>query len=289
MKNIIDWIEKHKLLTAIAVFMLFFLPLIIVNILFKWHSSISWLKAEWGAGDLLNYIAGFEALLGTVVLGAVTVYQSDRANEVNERLSKENNYLQKISIQQMLPLIKVTELTIRKTRSIDRQLNSDNNSVLVSNWTTAEKSEPHIEVYPQLQNNGQSYHKRVEISFENISAGPISQISIDRIEFPGFNFKNNYVEKTFCVGVEKAKYISQLILPGDRLNAIVDIYFDNELFKKFWEFDEMTSIGNFNMSLYLTNRSISGIDYKEKIYIEKGVGFKETIMYKAYEEETGNA
>lgn len=161
--------------------------------------------------------------------------------------------------------------------------------VWVSNRTTAEKSEPHIEVYPQLQNNGQSYHKRVEISFENISAGPISQISIDRIEFSGFNFKNNYVEKTFCVGVEKAKYISQLILPGDRLNAIVDIYFDNELFKIFWEFDEITSIGNFDICLYLTNRSISGIDYKEKIYIEKGVGFKETIMYKAYEEETGNA
>lgn len=103
MKNIIDWIEKHKLLTAIAVFMLFFLPLIIVNILFKWHSSISWLKAEWGAGDLLNYIAGFEALLGTVVLGAVTVYQSDRANEVNERLSKENNIYKKSAYNKCFP------------------------------------------------------------------------------------------------------------------------------------------------------------------------------------------
>lgn len=289
MKEIITWIRTHKILSMFIVFLIFVLPLVVTHCLFKWRAGSSWLEAEWDAGDLLNYIAGFEALLGTVVLGAVTVYQSDRANEANERLSKENNYLQKISIQQMLPLIKVTELTVRRTRNIDRQINRDNNSVWVSNWTTAEKSEPHIQVYPQLQNNGQGYHKRVEISFENISAAPISQISIDQVEFSGFKFKNDYVEKTSCIGVEEAKYISQLVFPGDRLNVIVDIYFDNELFKKFWEFDEMTSIGNFDICLYLTNRSISGIDYKEKIYIEKGVGFKESIMYKAYEEETDHA
>ena len=31
------------------------------------------------------------------------------------------------------------------------------------------------------------------------------------------------------------------------------------------------------------------IEYKEKIYIEKCVGFKERIMYKAYEGDTNNA
>lgn len=289
MEKIIKWISTHKILGIFIVLFVFLLPLVVIHCLFKCRSGVSWLEAEWQAGDVLNYIAGFEALLGTVVLGAVTVYQSDRANEANERLSKENNYLQKISIQQMLPLIKVTELTVRKTRIIDYPINRDSNSVWVSNRTTADKSEPHIAVYPQLQNNGQGYLKRVEITFENISAGPISQISIDRVEFSGFKFKNDHVEKTSCMGVEKAKYISRLVLPGDRLNVIVDIYFDNELFEQFWEFNEPTLIGSFDICLYLTNRSISGIDYKEKIYIEKSVGFKESIMYKAYEEETGNA
>lgn len=118
MEKIIKWISTHKILAIFIVLFVFLLPLVVIHCLFKCRSGVSWLEAEWQAGDVLNYIAGFEALLGTVVLGAVTV---------------------------------------------------------------------------------------------------------------------------------------------------------------------------FDICLYLTNRSISGIDYKEKIYIEKSVGLKESIMYKAYEEETGNA
>ena len=99
MKKILNWIKTHKILVAIITILVFALPLVVVHFLFKWHSGIPWLEAEWLAGDVLGYIAGFEALLGTVVLGFVTVYQSDKANEENERLNKENNFLQKISIQ----------------------------------------------------------------------------------------------------------------------------------------------------------------------------------------------
>ena len=96
-------------------------------------------------------------------------------------------------------------------------------------------------------------------------------------------------EKTCCIGRPEAKYISWLILPGDHIDVTVDIYFNNELYKHFWEFDEFTAIGCFDMCLFVTNRSLSGIEYKEKIYIEKSVGFKEHVMYKAYEEENDNA
>ena len=129
-----------------------------------------------------------------------------------------------------------------------------------------------------MLNNGLGYHKKVELTLENISAGPISQISIDQIEFSGFKYKDDYVNMASCIGIEQAKYISWLILPGDQLKVIIDIYFDNELYKDFWEFDDFTSIGCFDICLYVTNKSLSGIEYKEKIYIEKCVGFKERIM-----------
>lgn len=289
MKKILDWIKTHKIKVAIITAIVFALPLIVVHFFFKWQSDISWLKAEWLAGDVLSYIAGFEALLGTVVLGFITVYQSDKANEANERLSKENNYLQKISIQQMFPLLKVTDIAVHEARRIKCEKEWKSNSIQVSDCGTPEKREPHIKVYPQLQNNEQGYHKMIELTVENISAGPISQISINRIEFSGFKYKDEYVRMVSCVGTEQSKHISWLILPGDQLKVIVDIYFDNELYKEFWEFDDFTTIGCFDICLYVTNKSLSGIEYEEKIYIEKCVGIKERIMYKAYEGDTNHA
>ena len=271
MRKILEWIKKRKLLTFGLCVLTFSLPLIVVHMLFKTPAINNWFTATWSAGELLAYVAGFETLLGTVVLGAITVYQSDKANEANERLSKENNYLQKISIQQMLPLLKVADITVHKAREVKHQKAWQSNSVQVSDHGTQEKREPHIEVYPHLLNNGQGYHKKVELTLENISAGPISQISIDRIEFSGFKYKDDYVNMASCIGIEQAKYISWLILPGDQLKVIIDIYFDNELYKDFWEFDDFTSIGCFDIFLYVTNKSLSGIEYKEKIYIERCV------------------
>lgn len=269
--------------------LVFAVPLIVVHILFKMTAIHNWFSATWSAGELLAYIAGFEALLGTVVLGVITVYQSDKANEASERLSKENNYLQKISIQQMLPLVKVSAIVVYETKRVNNQSLWTSNSVQVSEHGTSDKREPHIRVCPQLQNNGQGYYKQLELTLENISAGPVSQISIDRIEFSGFKYKDAYVNKASCIGIEQAKHINWLILPGDQLKVIVDIYFDNELYKSFWEFDDFTSFGCFDICFYITNKSMSGIEYKEKIYIEKCVGFKESIMYKAYEGDIENA
>lgn len=94
MKKILNWIKTHKTLVAIITVLVFALPLVVVHFLFKWHSGIPWLEAEWLAGDVLGYIAGFEALLGTVVLGSVTIYQSTpRSDRVdNHRQSKQRSY-----------------------------------------------------------------------------------------------------------------------------------------------------------------------------------------------------
>ena len=272
-------------MTICVCVLIFLLPLMIVHILFKGVAENQWFEATWKAGELLAYIAGFETLLGTVILGMITVYQSDRANEINERLNKENNYLQRISIQQMLPVLKIMDIIVLNTVETHGEHLGKNAIVEVSSIYTPDKREPHIRVYLPRQNNNYHFHKVIKFSLKNISSGPISQISIDKIEFSGFKYKGSQMSKASCAGMDKAKYISWLILPGDKLGVIVDIYFDNKLYKEFWEFDDFTSIGCFDMCLYITNTSLSGIEYKEKIYIEKCAGFKEKIMYKAYGEE----
>ena len=103
---------KYKwLLIALLMISMIAVP-IVVNILFKFSSAF---PAEWSAGDALSYVSGFQALFGTVILGIITVEQGQDAQRVNERLSEENNKLQKIMTQKLLPVVKMTNPSCKPT------------------------------------------------------------------------------------------------------------------------------------------------------------------------------
>ena len=103
---------KYKwLLIALLMISMIAVP-IVVNILFKFSSAF---PAEWSAGDALSYVSGFQALFGTVILGIITVEQGQDAQKVNERLSEENNKLQKIMAQKLLPVVKMTNPSCKPT------------------------------------------------------------------------------------------------------------------------------------------------------------------------------
>lgn len=291
MSKIVGWIKHHKTTTFLGCIVMFLLPLILVHIFFKWNSGIGWLSAEWSAGDVLAYIAGFESFVGTIVLGFVTVYQSEKASRENERLSRENNFLQRISVQRLLPLVSVESIVVERSCITAKLYSQDKASTVeVADTVTPEKRETHLRTYlPRLGSQIDRYYKTVKLTIKNISESAIRQISVDRIEFSGFKNQDEIVNKVCCIGTENAKYISWLLLPENSLEMTVNIFFDNELYKKFWESEDITSIGNFDMCLYITNKSLSGIECAEKIYINKAVGFKERVMYKAYEEDINNA
>lgn len=95
MIRVIGWIKAHRLKTSLCVVVLFALPLVIVHFLFKWHSGYDFLNAEWSAGDVLGYIAGFEAFVGTVALGALALWQ-------NHTFRKENLHREQFAIRPYL-------------------------------------------------------------------------------------------------------------------------------------------------------------------------------------------
>ena len=74
-----EWIKKHKFIFFLAcvgvIFALIGIPLII-NLLFKIRTNLSWLQAEWSAGDALGYYGAVLSFIGTVVLGALALYQN---------------------------------------------------------------------------------------------------------------------------------------------------------------------------------------------------------------------
>ena len=86
MSKILDWIKKHVWQTILIGFGLFFAPLFLVHVAYKIPAISPWFASTWEAGELITYIAGFEAFLGTVGLGAVAIHQNDEAIIINSKL-----------------------------------------------------------------------------------------------------------------------------------------------------------------------------------------------------------
>ena len=73
--------RKHKVCVFILSILIFAVPLTIVHMLYKIDCEIIWLQSEWTAGDVLTYIAGFEAFIGTVALGFLALWQNHQIQE----------------------------------------------------------------------------------------------------------------------------------------------------------------------------------------------------------------
>ncbi|PKM40978.1 MAG: hypothetical protein CVV04_00515 [Firmicutes bacterium HGW-Firmicutes-9] len=116
MSKILDWIKKHIWQTAMIGFSLFFLPLILVHIAYRIPAISPWFASTWQAGELITYIAGFEAFLGTVVLGLVAIRQNDKSNELNERML---NAEEKRDLFERQPIIDVLDCSISQGLSRD--------------------------------------------------------------------------------------------------------------------------------------------------------------------------
>lgn len=86
--NYIEWIFTNKIKTAVIAISLFTIPLVIVHMLFKWNSGVEWIQAEWGAGDIISYIAGFEAFIGTTFLSFLALWQNQNHKMENDLKDK---------------------------------------------------------------------------------------------------------------------------------------------------------------------------------------------------------
>lgn len=80
-----EWIKKHKiLLICLGVSSVIVVPLVI-HILFKIHPKNSFFSAEWTAGELLGYYGAVLSFVGTVVLGALALYQNKLIKDESDR------------------------------------------------------------------------------------------------------------------------------------------------------------------------------------------------------------
>ena len=86
----LEWLKKKKYKILGVVISMFLVPMLIVHILFKINLNIPFLQAEWSAGELLGYIAGFEIFLGTSCLSVLALVQNEIEKDKNSFLEKSN-------------------------------------------------------------------------------------------------------------------------------------------------------------------------------------------------------
>ena len=103
LNNYLNKVIEHKTLSCIIALLMFVLPLIVVHFLFKWNSNIEWIQAEWDAGDVISYIAGFEAFIGTTFLSFLALWQNQQHKQENEviKWSKEDKQNMKYIISKL--------------------------------------------------------------------------------------------------------------------------------------------------------------------------------------------
>lgn len=217
MENLIIWIKKNKLFFGFIVLLLFLVPLLIVHILFKLNSNIEWLLAEWSAGDVLAYIAGFEAFIGTVALGALALWQ-------NQQINKQ--HIESLAPALSMNLINsngLIYLTIENTGqseakemsvSVDSIENNGENCELILDdlFSTI------FELYPKEIVQG-----RVAISGANIVTQIFPQITISvTYLWPQLNRKEQYTRKVIYNNECAQKLSADMSIDNMKMKSDVD-------------------------------------------------------------------
>ena len=295
LEKLFKWVENHKIMSCFIAIFIFLIPLLLVHLLFKLNTNCYLISAEWSAGELLGYIAGVFTFLGTVSLGVVTIQQTHKANETTQKLTEENNYLQKIAIQKSLPLLKVIKVSTSPSSSKTHSSPSvdsyyyttyELSTLTINDNLTRKMLLRKLRVVLTEKNKRSSFRKTITVTIENISESTVSQIAVEKVQFSNL-VASEKRSPDICLNYDKSNtyhIINEMLLPSQNLEIEIEIDYNNELYKTIWESHD-GGIATLTFSLYLKNTTISGIDFKQQIDFNLAYNMKEIIAYKQYDEE----
>ena len=268
MKKLLDWIKNHTGMTILICVLLFVVPLVAVHILFKIPAWSDCLVAEWSAGELLAYIAGFEALAGTVFLGLITVDQAEQANTVSQQLGKENNEMQKIMAQKLLPIIRMEKarlMPVVSPNACPENFPMATQFRRTGSFHSSTPSEIQQNIYINIDINTDNdepvYVTQISCKLVNISDTIIRHIGLDEIVLREIQGKTPEVA---CKNKISGDGIATLLSPVEDVDIALILGTKNKVLADLWE----SNLAGVCMTLFVTNTSINGIEFQEYISIK---------------------
>jgi len=224
-KNKGKWFIKHKFLVlGILVFFVFIIPLFVINVLFKWNSHIWFLEAEWSAGEALNYIVSFEAFFGTVLLGAVAIYQNNLAQDNNQKILKLQEETQAFQMKDKAAPFDLSFLITDEKNSYYVTLDRD------LKYTVTNTDFLHLSLLCKSIDRKKSNIFVMMFEIENISNVIIKEIKIEDVVIYGIssNASNIPVEEQHPSTYEYSEVFSKdtikyVLKPNDKVKVCLHI------------------------------------------------------------------
>lgn len=222
---------------------------------------------------------GYMAYFGTVLLGAISFVQNLNAQDANKRLTEENNNLQKIMAQSLMPTVRIENLetfpikaaSISKTRFPDEET--------FSIVRIVEDALPEVIVNVDVKNQP-LYEKQVLFRIKNISDSFIRHIAIDHIQVCGIK---DHFSSIICNNNIKGNGFGGLYCPNEAFDVEMLFYTNDKVKAELWD----NYLGGISFILYLTNTSMYDIKFQEYIEIKVLNNGYQRISYghKSLEEE----
>lgn len=284
MNKLLEWFKKHKQKLPLILLCAIILPPVVIHFLFSIPAPCTFFVAKWGAGDLLAYLAGLLSLSGTIILGIITAYQTKQANDLSLQLAKENNALQKISIQNQLPVVRIDNVKISRTSSSTEKNLVECGEILCFNEIHGDASSRKV-VFALCASPKPKFQKQITLSITNVSDTSIKSIRFVKAEFSGFNDGKTSGNPISITGNENYNIHKMLLLPKEQFEIELKILLDDENRYNFWEYIDFHRIGSFDMNMYIENTSISGISFYERIYITQNADTAIRVVHDQYNEK----
>ena len=210
MDKVTDWILRHKIKAVIICVFIFFIPLIIVHILYKINIKYEWFHAAWSAGEIIAYVCTFYSLIGSLILGVTAVNQSKRANNLSLKIFE----LQKVTY---LPMVFARKATIEFNECGSTRKIQTENYVNLENFCYCDVDTTPgqcMSIFLELFNDSDYPITSVEIICKNIKLPENKKKK--KIE----TYIGNHQQKNICVSLGKA-------LNSGTNNLIFELIFTN--------------------------------------------------------------
>ena len=236
---------------------------VIIHVLFKLKAPYEFLEAEWSAGEYLTFMAGVLTFAGTFILGVHTLKSANKYQEIANKLSEDNNRLQEVLAQNMLPILNVVSVetypVVRKTQ-ISEDIKIKKRTFLMGKHYKKDKSSIIIYLNSDVGDGGCNL-RTMRLTLENISQVPIRHMAVPQIRIDGYN---NFFKSTVCynkMGQDDGKSVA--ISPEHSIVLDINIYYLNDVYDNVWD----NNLGGLALTFFFENTSFAGKKFKQSISV----------------------
>lgn len=217
--------------------------LIVLNWMFSIPAPYDFLAVQWGVEDALGFYGSYLSFLGTIVLGAVTVYQTNKAYKLSEKSNDQTDIANELSRKAIKQAERANELSLQMHKLEQARFYSvvslehlmiQKRSVNTPNYLNTKIRNPKI--FDLVDANSvlkcfDCYH--VDFIVENESEFPISSITVNcngRFEDVNYGIKED--SETIYIAPNNTHNI-RLIIPAtyfvkyNEYIADIDIFYQN--------------------------------------------------------------